>query len=72
MEGRRIRREEDSNGANQQLSIPSGSVLTLLDPVGGDQVNHEVSPTDSTHAGTIPYLWQFIFVKPILFVSMVE
>jgi len=43
MEGRRIQRE-----ANQQLVYPHGSVLILLDPVGGDQVNHEVSPTDSS------------------------
>jgi len=35
-----------TTNANQQLSIPHGSVLILLDPVGGDQVNHEVSPSD--------------------------
>jgi hypothetical protein len=38
---------------------------------GALQVNYEVSPTDSSTAGTIPYLWQE-FVKPILFVSIVE
>ena len=30
------------------LPCQSTSVLILLDPVGGDQVNHEVSPTDSS------------------------
>ena len=33
---------------NSYLVYPHGSVLILLDPVGGDQVNHEVSPTDSS------------------------
>jgi hypothetical protein len=31
---------------NSYLVYPYGSVLILLDPVGRDQVNHEVSPTD--------------------------
>ncbi len=33
---------------NSYLVYPHGSVLILLDPVGGDQVNHEVGPTDSS------------------------
>jgi hypothetical protein len=33
---------------NSYLVYTHGSVLILLDPVGGDQVNHEVSPADSS------------------------
>jgi hypothetical protein len=33
---------------NSYLVYPHGSVQILLDPVGGDQVNHEVNPADSS------------------------